>query len=64
MTIAVCIALVLTIVAAKLIGCILPMLAETLKIDPAMVTSPLITTLVDIVCLAIYFGLASAFLGG
>lgn len=64
MTIAVCAALLLTILAAKLIGCILPMLAEKLKIDPAMVTSPLITTLVDIVCLAIYFGLATAFLGG
>lgn len=64
MTIAVCVALLLTILAAKLIGSILPMLAEKLKIDPAMVTSPLITTLVDIVCLAIYFGLATAFLGG
>ena len=64
MVIAVCVALLLTIIAAKLIGCILPMLAEKLKIDPAMVTSPLITTLVDIVCLAIYFGLATAFLGG
>ena len=63
MTIAVCTALVLTVMAAKLIGCILPMLAEKLKIDPAMVTSPLITTIVDIVCLAIYFGLAAAFLG-
>ena len=64
MVIAVCAALLLTIMAAKLIGCILPMLADKLKIDPAMVTSPLITTLVDIVCLAIYFGLATAFLGG
>ena len=64
MVIAVCAALLLTIMAAKLIGCILPMLADKLKIDPAMVTSPLITTLVDIVCLAIYFGLSTAFLGG
>jgi len=64
MTLAVCLSLVLTIMAAKLIGSILPMVAEKLKIDPAMVTSPLITTLVDIVCLAIYFGLATAFLGG
>lgn len=63
-TIAVCVSLVLTILAAKLIGCILPMLAEKLKIDPAMVTSPLITTIVDIVCLAIYFGLATCFLPG
>ena len=63
-TVAVCVSLVLTILAAKLIGCILPMLAEKLKIDPAMVTSPLITTIVDIVCLAIYFGLATCFLPG
>ncbi len=64
MALAVCAALVLTVLAAKLIGCILPMLAEKLKIDPAMVTSPLITTIVDIVCLAIYFALASLMLGG
>ncbi len=64
MALAVCAALVLTVLAAKLIGCILPMVAEKLKIDPAMVTSPLITTIVDIVCLAIYFALASLMLGG
>ena len=57
-------ALVLTVLAAKLIGCILPMLAEKLHIDPAMVTSPLITTIVDIVCLLIYFALATQFLAG
>lgn len=60
---AVCAALVLTVLAAKLIGSILPMLAEKCHIDPAMVTSPLITTIVDIVCLAIYFGLATVLLG-
>ncbi len=61
---AVSVALVLTVLAAKLIGSVLPMLAEKLRIDPAMVTSPLITTLVDIVCLAIYFALAVRFLAG
>ena len=55
-------ALALTVLAAKLIGCILPMLAEKLRIDPALVTSPLITTVVDILCLAIYFALATQFL--
>ena len=59
---AVCAALMLTVLAAKLIGSILPMLAEKCHIDPAMVTAPLITTIVDIVCLAIYFGLASILL--
>ena len=62
-TLAICAALVLTVLAAKLIGSILPMLADKLKIDPAMVTAPLITTIVDIVCLAIYFGLATVLLG-
>ncbi len=61
-TLAICAALVLTVLAAKLIGSILPMLADKLKIDPAMVTAPLITTIVDIVCLAIYFGLATVLL--
>ena len=61
-TLAICVALVLTVLAAKLIGSILPMLADKLKIDPAMVTAPLITTIVDIVCLAIYFGLATVLL--
>lgn len=52
----------LTVLAAKLIGCVLPMLAEKLKLDPAMVTSPLITTIVDLVSLLIYFALANLFL--
>lgn len=40
-------ALVLTVVLAKIIGCILPMLAEKVKLDPAIMAAPLITTIVD-----------------
>jgi magnesium transporter len=58
----VCMTLLLTIVCAKCIGCSLPMLAEKLGFDPAVMASPFITTLVDAVSLLIYFRFASAFL--
>jgi magnesium transporter len=51
--------LVLTIVVAKIIGCSLPMLSKKLRIDPAMTSSPLITTCVDASSLLIYFGVMS-----
>ncbi len=59
----VCATLMLTIICAKCIGCILPMLADRLGFDPAVMASPFITTLVDAVSLLIYFQLASAALG-
>ncbi|TDW08629.1 magnesium transporter [Breznakia blatticola] len=51
-----------TVMVAKLIGCTLPMVAEKLGFDPAVMAGPLITTLVDVVALLIYLGLASVFL--
>ena len=51
-----------TIIIAKMIGCILPMTAQRLGIDPAIMASPLITTLVDAISLSIYFELATTFL--
>lgn len=51
-----------TVCIAKLIGTMLPMIACFLKLDPAVMASPLITTLVDTVSLTIYFTLASIFL--
>lgn len=57
------ITLFFTIVLAKTVGCVLPIVANTLKIDPAVMASPLITTIVDAVALIIYFGLATTFLG-
>jgi magnesium transporter len=50
------------IVVAKLIGCSLPIFAKAIKLDPALMAGPMIATLVDIVTLAIYFGLAKVFL--
>ncbi len=50
------------IVVAKLIGCSLPIFAKIVKLDPALMAGPMIATLVDIVTLVIYFGLAKLFL--
>jgi len=50
------------VVMAKMIGCTLPMLAKVLKIDPAVIAGPVISTLVDSLSLLIYFGLAKIFL--
>ncbi len=56
------IAMFCAIVVAKLIGCSLPIFAKIVKLDPALMAGPMIATLVDIVTLVIYFGLAKAFL--
>ena len=58
----VCLAMFCAIVVAKLIGCSLPIFAKIVKLDPALMAGPMIATLVDIVTLVIYFGLAKAFL--
>ena len=59
----VCLALFFTVIVAKLLGCILPIFAQKVGFDPAVMASPLITTLVDAFSLIIYFGIASAILG-
>ena len=50
--------LVGTVLLAKLLGCILPMLAKKLKLDPAIMAAPLITTIVDTCSILIYFAIA------
>ena len=45
---------VISIVMAKLVGCILPLIAKKCKLDPAVVASPLMTTIVDALALIIY----------
>lgn len=50
--------LICTVILAKLLGCILPMLAKKLKLDPAIMASPLITTIVDTCSILIYFAIA------
>ena len=54
--------LCVTVIAAKLIGCVLPLLAKKMGFDPAVMASPFITTLVDAISLLVYFGIAKAFL--
>ncbi len=54
--------LLVTVIAAKLIGCLLPILAKKIKLDPAVMASPFITTLVDAVSLLVFFAIARAFL--
>ena len=57
------VAMFCTVVLAKSIGCTLPILAKTIKLDPALMASPIITTVVDAASLTILFTLATAVLG-
>ena len=54
----VCLALLVTVVAAKVVGAVLPMLAKRIKLDPAVMASPFITTIVDALSLLVYFLIA------
>lgn len=56
--------LICTIIAAKLVGCMLPLVATKLHLDPALMASPMLTTIVDAVSLTIFFNIAVAFLPG
>ena len=58
----VAISLALTIILAKLIGATLPLLAKKVGLDPAVMASPLITTLVDAISLIVYFFVAGRIL--
>ena len=51
--------LVATVIISKLIGCLLPLFAKKLHMDPAIMASPLITTLVDTCSILIYFNIAT-----
>ena len=57
------IALVITVILSKSLGCILPMLAKKLKLDPAIMASPLLTTIVDACSVVVYFAVATRVLG-
>ena len=59
----VCITLFFTVIVAKFIGCVLPILAKKIGFDPAVMASPFITTIVDAISLFIYFRIAILFLG-
>ncbi|MFV0497341.1 MAG: magnesium transporter [Candidatus Fimivivens sp.] len=53
-----------TVVAAKIVGCTLPIIATKLKMDPALMASPMITTIVDALALLVYFNVAMRLLPG
>lgn len=58
----VCITLFFTVILAKMVGGILPIIAQKCKVDPAMMASPLITTIVDSFALIIFFTMAKSLL--
>ncbi|MBU5482869.1 magnesium transporter [Clostridium sp. MSJ-11] len=58
----VCITLLFTVVLAKIVGAILPIVAKKIKVDPAIMASPLITTIVDAGALMVYFSIAKLLL--
>ena len=59
----VCLTILFVVVFAKCVGCSLPILAEKVGLDPAVMASPFISTVVDATSLLIYFSFASALLG-
>jgi len=56
------ITLLVVVVIAKLVGCSLPILAKRIGFDPAVMASPFITTIVDVISLLVYFEIATALL--
>ena len=58
----VCLALCVTVIVAKIVGCLLPMAAKAMKLDPAVMASPFISTIVDALSLLVYFLFAKALL--
>ena len=58
----VCLALCVTVIVAKIVGCLLPMAAKALKLDPAVMASPFISTIVDALSLLVYFLFAKSIL--
>ena len=59
----VCLAMFVTVLLAKTVGSVLPMVAKVLKLDPAVMASPFITTIVDALSLLVYFLFATLLLG-
>ena len=57
------ITLIATVVVSKVIGCTLPLLAKRLKLDPAIMAAPLITTVVDVCSILVYFQVATHIMG-
>ena len=47
------------VILGKLVGGMLPIIAKSLKLDPALMATPLITTILDTCSILIYFGIAT-----
>ena len=58
----ICLTMLCTVVIAKFVGCTLPLLAKKARLDPAVMASPFITTIVDVLSLLIYFSFATMIL--
>ncbi len=58
--ITICLTLILVVVVAKLVGATLPIVAQKIGLDPTVMASPLVTTILDAVSLLVYFGIATA----
>jgi len=61
-TVVVSLSLFLIVIIAKFVGSLLPMLAKLIRVDPAIMASPLISTIMDSVSMLLYFNIARAFL--
>ncbi|MCI8415576.1 MAG: magnesium transporter [Ruminiclostridium sp.] len=59
----ICVTMIFTVFCAKTVGCLLPLLAERIHLDPAVMASPFISTVVDVVTLVLYFQVARVILG-
>ena len=59
----ICLTLFVTVILAKIVGCVLPMLAKRIGFDPAVMASPFITATVDALALLVYFRMAATLLG-
>lgn len=55
----ICLTLIFVIIVAKMLGAVLPIVAKKMGLDPAVMASPLVTTILDAVSLLIYFGIAA-----
>ena len=58
----VCLTLVVVVLLAKVVGCVLPILAKKVGFDPAVMASPFITTILDVLSLLVYFRIATVLL--
>ena len=57
-SLAVAVAIAFAVIVAKIVGCCVPILAETIHIDPAVFANPFITTITDVLSLLIFCGVS------